>query len=64
MVSITGKLITKVGMPNMLTYINLYLSGGWLGVNLIHSPHLLVRATSERFLLVGGIFRAILASER
>jgi hypothetical protein len=30
---------------------------------LIHSPHMLVHATSERFLPVGGIFRVILASE-
>ena len=29
----------------------------------LHSPHMLVRATSERFLPAGGIFRAILASE-
>ena len=30
---------------------------------LIHSPHLMVRATSERFLPTGGTFRAILANE-
>jgi hypothetical protein len=34
-----------------------------LGMKLIHSPHLLVRATSERFLPTWGTFRAILASE-
>ena len=34
-----------------------------LPTRLIHSPHLMVRATSEQFLSVGGIFRAILASE-
>jgi hypothetical protein len=30
---------------------------------LIHSPHMLVWATSEQFLSAGGIFRAILTSE-
>ena len=34
-----------------------------LWISLIHSPHLLVRVTSERFLPAGGTFRAILASE-
>ena len=29
----------------------------------IHSPHLQVRATTERFLSAGGTFKAILASE-
>jgi len=29
----------------------------------IHSPHLLVQATSERFLPAGGTFRVILANE-
>ena len=33
------------------------------GMKLIHSPHLLVRATGERFLPTGGTFRAILANE-
>ena len=32
-------------------------------MQLIAHPHLLVRATSERFLPAGGTFRAILASE-
>ena len=34
-----------------------------LAQELIHSPHLLVLATSEQFLPAGGTFRAILASE-
>ena len=32
-------------------------------VRLIHSPHMLVWATSERFLLAWGTFRTILANE-
>jgi hypothetical protein len=38
----------------------MYLS---MSCHLISSPHLLVLATSERFLPARGIFRAILASE-
>ena len=36
---------------------------GWSPRELIPSPHILVLATSERFLPIGGTFRPILASE-
>ena len=35
----------------------------YVGICLLPSPHLLVLATSERFLPAGDIFRVILASE-
>ena len=48
----------REGTPRTRGY-HVYLRVGLL----IHSPHLLVRVTSERFLSAWGIFRVILASE-
>jgi len=43
------------------SYLGGFVSNG--PPTLIHSPHLLVRATNERFLSSGDTFRASLASE-
>ena len=63
------KLCSLKGQMFLSYFIFFYYCYGWWSncqapsSSVIHSPHLLVRATSERFLPAGGIFRASLANE-